>query len=98
MAAYNTHTAPHASWYLNEGELATLQALDDGRWRTSSEISDTIELAPIVVRCNLNELRRRRLVTAGSNFQTVGQWQITDTGRRELAARAQLTLVPEVPR
>lgn len=75
------------------GELAILSALEDRRWKTSHEVGEITGLASFQVRSMLNGLRRQRLTVAGSNFETVGLWTITDAGAQELAARRQLTIV-----
>jgi len=80
--------------YLDRHELAALEALDDGRWRTPTEIASIAQVHVQNVRSALHRLASRRLIERGGWGDSLrwGEWRITGAGRNELDRRAQLEL------
>ncbi len=72
---------------LAAGELALLRALEDGRSRTRVELAEETGLLPAAAAAKLRELAARGLVRHGGCWYSVGQWQLTPSGIRELGGQ-----------
>jgi DNA-binding IclR family transcriptional regulator len=68
---------------LTPAELAILDTLRDGRWRTSVEVADEMRLLPFAARLLLRNLGSCGFVRRSASGLRTGSWQITETGAAE---------------
>lgn len=80
--------------HLSEQEIQILRELQNERWLNSAQLASRLSIAPFSVRSSLQAMRRFQLVSRGMDVQTVGHFRITGAGKRELAQRQQLRMVP----